>query len=297
MQFDSDFPGVDFFADASDTTRFFAEFSVPMGGLAAPGSRKFVDINDPVFSSYLRVFVLPTIGRTASAKDLLQDLKDYFRLHGNPDKVSPRVRTAGSLRSGQIEYNLANDNSEFVRITPDGWKVSPKHTQKFLSSPSALPQITPVVGSRSLPQLMKPYVNIASEDDLLLLCTWLVQAFCDGNHLALLLMAGRGSGKSCLSKMLRQIIDPSRLGVCTMPDKLDALFATLSNALWVLSISITIAPLTMVALNSTKPDAITSFRKVAAYRKCRFFHAAYPQTVPAGRRQPHQTPLQIYILI
>lgn len=53
--------------------------------------------------------------------------------------------------------------SEFVRITPEGWKVSPKHTQKFLSSPIALPQITPAAGSRSLPQLMKPYVTMSRQ--------------------------------------------------------------------------------------------------------------------------------------
>lgn len=229
VRFDSGFPNIEFYADATNASRFFAEFSIPEGGLTAPGTR-FVDINDPVFQSYLRVFVLPQMGRNTAVKELLVELMDYFRLYSNPDKVSPRVRTAGSLRSGQIEYNLANDSNEFVRVTPEGWRVTTKHKHKFLSSAIALPQIMPAVGSRSLPQLMKPYVNIASEDDLLLLCTWLVQAFCDGNHLALLLMAGRGSGKSCLSKMLRQIIDPSRLGVCTMPDKLDALFATLSNS-------------------------------------------------------------------
>lgn len=61
MQFDSDFPGIDFFADASDTTRFFAELSAPRGRSRRPGEQKVRRHQRPGF------FQLPP--RVCSAHD------------------------------------------------------------------------------------------------------------------------------------------------------------------------------------------------------------------------------------
>jgi hypothetical protein len=59
---------------------------------------------------------------------------------------------------------------------------------------------------------------------------WLVQAFCEGNHSVLLISAGRGSGKSTLTKNIRKLIDPSIVGVSALQSEGDNLITTLTNS-------------------------------------------------------------------
>lgn len=230
MRFSGYLATIDFYADKNDSRSIFCEFEIPGDGVTIPSREKFVRITDPVFLSYLRTFILPKMKKKISEQKILQEITDYFLLNGNDDCVSPRVRTAGNLQQELIECDLYNNRQQYVCVTPDGWKITSKHSHKFLKPSIALPQIAPVESSKSLLELMKPYVNVKTKDELILLCAWLVQAFCEGNHSALLIMAGRGCGKSFLTKRLRDIIDPSQLQTCTMPDKSDAFITTLTNS-------------------------------------------------------------------
>lgn len=230
MKFSGLLSTVEFYADRNDSATYFCEFRTPGDGNTVPSQEKFVKITDEVFKSYLRSCVIPNMEEKISEKKILQEITDYFLLNGNDDRVSPRVRIAGNLQQGLIEYDLHNNRQQYVCVTPDGWMITSKHSHKFLKPSIALPQIAPVESSKSLLELMKPYVNVKTKDELILLCAWLVQAFCEGNHSALLIMAGRGCGKSFLTKRLRDIIDPSRLQTCTMPDKSDAFITTLTNS-------------------------------------------------------------------
>ena len=94
------------------------------------------------------------------------------------------------------------------------------------------PQVTPITSKKDLLTLLKPYVN-ASADDRILFTVWLVQALCESNHPALLMIGERGSSKSTLTKMARSIIDPSFLKTGVLPQKMDDLITTLTNSYFV----------------------------------------------------------------
>ena len=181
-----------------------------------------------MFASYLRKIVLPALSYRTSAKKLIENIKDEIVLRGNPDKVSPKVRIAGKLTDGLLEYDLRNDDAQYVQVTSAGWQISVQHQCKFLRSTHGLAQVLPKPPTKSLIELLSPYVN-CDKKSLILFAVWLVQSFCQGSHSILLVMAAKGCGKSTLSKIVRQIIDPSKLSVATMPQKQDDLTVFLAN--------------------------------------------------------------------
>lgn len=223
---------IEFYADANDPSVMYAEIVVPAIGTSLLPYIMFVHIDDNKLQSYIRQFVLPNIDEKVSASALIQEAKDLITLSGNPDTVSPRIRTAGKLSDGIIEYDLNSTSRQYVKVTIDGWRLVKKSQNKFLKRNTLGTQVVPNKTSKNLISLLTPYVNTAP-DGLVLFTTWIVQAFCHGNHSALLIMAEAGSGKSTLTKMVRNIIDPSNLSANIFPEKKDDLFATLCNAYYI----------------------------------------------------------------
>jgi hypothetical protein len=138
---------------------------------------------------------IPKMTEEISDKKIVQQIRDFCVTFGNEDKVSPKVRIAGSLINDCIEYDLANARQEYVKVEPGGWKIMPQSKHKFIKKSSTGTQISPKATERSLMDILKPYVN-TDEDGLILFSVWLAQSFCQGNHSALLVMAEKGSGKT-----------------------------------------------------------------------------------------------------
>ena len=105
---------INFFADANDPTVTYAEVVVPAVGANNTPYRMFVEIDDEKLKSYVRLFVIPNINVKVTATDLIQEVKDIISLGGNPDTVAPRVRIAGKLAKGLVEYDKA---LEFVKYS------------------------------------------------------------------------------------------------------------------------------------------------------------------------------------
>lgn len=228
MKIEGYLENIDFISDVHDPTVIYAEFSVPSKD-DRPPCKMFAHIDDDSLKAYIRKFIIPGINEKVSVTELIQDVKDEILLWGNPDRAAPRFRTAGTLKQGLIEYDLNNFDQQYVKVTPNGWKVSSSHKAKFLKRNTLGSQVCPVHTDKNLIDLLKPLVN-TDQDSLILFACWIAQAFCVGSHSALLIMAEQGSGKSVTTKMTRRIIDPSRLRAGTMPTKKDDLFVILSNS-------------------------------------------------------------------
>ena len=232
MRFDGYLSDIDFYSDRYDPSVTYAEVTVPPIGVNNSSYDMFVDIDDMKLKSYIRQIIIPNIGEKVSISDLLQDIKDVLVLGGNTDIVSPRVRTAGKLMKNVVEYDLNNVFHKYIQIIPTGWKITKKHSHKFLKSNTCGMQVTPQQTDKNLLTLLKPLVN-TDRNGLILFATWIVQSFCVGNHSALLVMAEQGCGKTTLTKMARSIVDPSHRDVESMPSKKDELFTSLSNSYFV----------------------------------------------------------------
>jgi len=228
MQFEK-LEGVEFFVSKSDRHKIYAEYLVENEDGRTPGVRKFVDIDSPDFASFLRLIAIPKMHDPMSVSEIIRYVRDYCRVYGNRDTITANVRIAGKLADGLVEYSLYNEEQEYVQITPNGWTITKDPSHKFIETENAYPQCKPKKSSKKLPSLFKKYVN-AKKCFVIILLVWLIQSFCEGNHSALLIMAQRGSGKSTLTKQLRQIIDPSKLDATTKNNKTENLLTALTNS-------------------------------------------------------------------
>lgn len=223
---------INFFADANDPTVTYAEVEVPAIGASEEPYYLFTEIDDEKLKSYIRCFVIPDMDRKANALELIQEVKDIINLGGNSSKVFPYVRVAGKLSKGLIEYDLNSNRKEYVKVTTCGWEITRKSKHKFLKRNTLGEQVIPKETDKSLITLLRPYVNM-DEESLILFVTWLVQAFCTGNHACALVESEAGSGKTSLARATRKILSPSKLQAAAMPEKKDDLLAALSNSYFV----------------------------------------------------------------
>jgi hypothetical protein len=79
-------------------------------------------------------------------------------------------------------------------------------------------------------EALAPFLNLASENDFVLVVAWLLGALRAGGPYPVLAIAGeQGSAKTVLSKLLRAVIDPSVAPVRALPRDERELFIAASN--------------------------------------------------------------------
>lgn len=138
-------------------------------------------------------------------------------------------RVAGSVTGGTVAYFLADEKWTTLLIKKDGWRKGHSKKLKFLRVPLDGKQVEPKPGGDLL-ELLKKYVNMSSED-FLLFVVYLVQGFSrNSSHFAAILSSDKGTGKSTLTKLIRNIVDPSQTGASLMPSSEGDLKTLLANS-------------------------------------------------------------------
>lgn len=214
---------VTFYNDTDNKEVFYAKFQ------NNDGISEFSPIDSVAFKSYLfAVSRQLTNGEAELDPDSSIKKLRYLLTFEKEYKIAKVfVRTSGNLSDG-IEYDPQNDSQDTIKITANGWRISPKK-RRFVVPDIALPQVYPVKTSKSPLELLKPFVNIQG-DTFTLFVIWLIQAFSCGTHYAPLIYADKGCGKSTLSKIIKRIIDPCNFQVTTIPDKKSDLAVLLYNS-------------------------------------------------------------------
>jgi putative DNA primase/helicase len=138
---------------------------------------------------------------------------------------------AGYL-DGKMYIDLGDSTWRGVEITGVGWRVIEKPPIKFLRSPSMRPLPEPEPGS--LIEELRRFVNVASETDWQLVVAWIVASLRHRGPFPILVINGEaGTGKSCFSRIVRCLVDPSAAPIRAMPRDDRDLVVSASNG-WVL---------------------------------------------------------------
>jgi len=113
-----------------------------------------------------------------------------------------------------IYLDLGNPAWQAVEITPSGWQVIDTPPVKFRRAKGLLPLPEPVRGGTLT--ALRPFVNIASEDDWRLVVSWLLAALRPtGPYPVLVVYGEQGSAKSSLVRVLRALVDPNTAALRT----------------------------------------------------------------------------------
>jgi len=143
------------------------------------------------------------------------------------------VRLGGT--AADVFLALGNDDWTMVHITHDGWTVVPHGTVKFRRGCSMKALPIPISGG-TLEQLLKPFLNLRSDDDWKLVIGFLVAMMQPYDPKFILEADGeQGSGKSTVSQVIKKTLDPNKADKRTPPkDERDLMIGASNN--WIMAI-------------------------------------------------------------
>jgi hypothetical protein len=136
--------------------------------------------------------------------------------------------------NGSIYLDLANERWQAVEVSASGWQIVDTPPVKFRRTKGMLP--LPVPSTAGNLAALRPFVNVASEEDWRLLVSWLLATLRpSGPYPVLVIYGEQGSAKSSLVRVLRALVDPNTAALRTTPrDERDLVIAATNG--WLIAL-------------------------------------------------------------
>ncbi|MFG1393717.1 ATP-binding protein [Xanthobacter agilis] len=161
-----------------------------------------------------------------------QALEDAVRVLG-ARAYSEGTERAPCLRVGASEgrsyIDLCDSAWRAVEIDAEGWRIVSAPPVAFIRSGQMRPLPAPEAGY--LVEELRGFVNVERDDDFVLLLAWLVAALRSRGPYPILTFAGeQGTGKSTLSRLVRELVDPNAAPIRAAPrDDRDLIVAAVNS--------------------------------------------------------------------
>jgi hypothetical protein len=184
-------------------------------------------LKDPAFKRFLAARFYRETGTAPSAQALSDALGvlEGRALYEAPEK---EVFTRVAWAEGAIWLDLCNPTWQAVGITADGWAIVSKPPVQF-RRPRGMKSL-PLPEQGSIDEL-KLFLNFASNDDFVLLISWLVAALNPQGPYPILVLEGEaGSAKSTTARVLRELVDPNTTPLRSEPRDVRDLMIAAQNS-------------------------------------------------------------------
>ena len=167
--------------------------------------------------------------RKSDLRELNDSLLAFAESKGKIRNVFLRVAAI----DGGVEIDLGDDRHARVRITAGKVELILNGSSTLFWRSNTLQPMAQFVEHGNL-QLLKQYLNL-DDVSFMLLRAWLSYTLAHPKvamsmFVILLLLGGQGSGKTFASKLFRRLLDPSPIGVQTMPTNSKDLAISTQNA-------------------------------------------------------------------
>ena len=188
----------------------------------------------PVDSDYFRHWL------TEQCAEQTSDTPGSEALNAAVNRIWAKARFGGQRRPAFIRCGAAEDRLYLdlcdeawrcIEISKEGWRAlgssdSPVRFRRYLAM-DALPE--PARGGAI--EALRPFVNVASDEDFVLLVAWLLAALRSHGPYPVLVLSGEpGSAKSTVAKILRSLADPSHIPARVFPDTDEDIFLDASHS-------------------------------------------------------------------
>lgn len=186
---------------------------------------------DNTKSKDFKAFVNMSLRETLEIDDIPSLYKVYNRIYdeirynGTYETIYNRI--AGT--ADEIIYFLADQTNRCISITADKVKSIRQSNYFFYKKKNMLPQDFPKKTSKSLYELLRPYINL-DENNYKLFLVYLCHLFIyDTSHMICIINSTHGSGKSTLTKLIRRLVDPALSENALIPSSKDELINHCAN--------------------------------------------------------------------
>jgi hypothetical protein len=185
----------------------FRDDQMPYIAIRAEGHVDTYQVHSKQTRAWLRRLYFDATGRAAGSQALQDALNqvEANALGGACRRVFVRIARTDDA----IYVDLGDASGRVVQIIPGGWDVLRSSPVPFRRPGGLLPLPEPVRG-RSIADL-RQFVNVATDDDFVLLVSFLLAALRGRFPYPLLVINGEeGSCKSTLARVICSLIDPNR---------------------------------------------------------------------------------------
>lgn len=179
------------------------------------GHREILPLRSKAFRKWLSLLFYDEIDKPPGSQALEDALKMLEAL-AEPNAIRAEVHVRLAHHGGAIYFDLGSADWKVVEIDQDGWRIV-SDPPVFFWRPKGQRAIPEPVADGSLDEL-RPLVNLPDEAEWILTVAWTVGAFHpEGPYAILCPIAEAGCAKSFLLKLLKNIIDPTRVELRTVP--------------------------------------------------------------------------------
>lgn len=145
------------------------------------------------------------------------------------DADERQVHTRVARLDGKLYLDLCDAEWRAIEIDAGGWRIVDMPPVRFRRALGVLPLPVPVCGGKI--DDLRPFLNVRSDRDFVLIVSWELAAFLDhGPYPVLAFASEQGSAKSTASKILRALIDPNTAPLRALPRNDRELFISATNA-------------------------------------------------------------------
>lgn len=189
--------------------------------------RETYRIKSTIFDRWLRRRYFEETGGAPSAEAMRSAIGLIeARAHFDAPERQVFVRVGGL--EGRVYIDLGNDAWEAVEIDATGWRVVGDPPVRFRRASGMRPLPTPIPGE--LVELLRPFLNVSSDADFVLVIAWLLAALRDRGPYPVLVLAGeQGTAKSFLTELVRALVDPNVAPLRALPREDRDLFIAANN--------------------------------------------------------------------
>lgn len=167
----------------------------------------------------------------------VRDAQRHFEGMGLFDGPQQEVHLRYAGNSEAVYIDLANEAWDQIRITQEGWGIinAKDSPVKFKRARGMLPLCYPGHQTASVEDIGR-FFNVKSENDLILIVSWLLGAMQPEGPFPILVLQGeQGSAKSTTARLLKDLIDPSTVPLRTLPSN-ERDLAIAASKVWAFSV-------------------------------------------------------------
>jgi hypothetical protein len=158
------------------------------------------------FSRWLTGLYWEAMGRVPKTDVMADAVRTLEFVASREERRPVFIRTAS--HDSKLYLDLGDPSWRAIQVDADGWRVVDNPPVCFVRPRGMLPLPEPERGG-SIDDL-RPFLNLASEDDFVMIVAWLLAALRPFGPYPLLALAGTpGAAKSTSAKVLRALVDPN----------------------------------------------------------------------------------------